>query len=201
MKRDGKVTLPSLYFLDPIIIIYYYAKCKIMRQVKISSKTLIYGEKERTYIKEMSLKTTLSHIQQYGKVKYQPVEKPIFNKEQQRLYAEVIYGLTIFKPEEISKLSPKRKYEIVTTFKKSQKILNEWKQEIINFKVNGFLSKLFPKSKVVIDLVNINGYEETIKCKHSFKELGLTQEVIAKKLVQCGILPPNFFQLGLCNQN
>jgi hypothetical protein len=172
-----------------------------MRQVKISSKTLIYGEKERTYIKEMSLKTTLSHIQQYGKVKYQPVEKPIFNKEQQRLYAEVIYGLTIFKPEEISKLSPKRKYEIVTTFKKSQKILNEWKQEIINFKVNGFLSKLFPKSKVVIDIVSINGYEETIKCKHSFKELGLTQEVIAKKLVQCGILPPNFFQLGLCNQN
>ena len=200
MKRDGKVTLPSLYFLDPIIIIYY-TKCKIMRQVKVPAQTLIYGEKERTYVKEMSLKATLGHIEQYGKVKYQPVEKPIFNKEQQRLYAEVIYGLTIFKPEEISKLSPKRKYEIVTTFKKSQKILNEWKQEIINFKVNGFLSKLFPKSKVVIDLVNINGYEETIKCKHSFKELGLTQEVIAKKLVQCGILPPNFFQLGLCNQN
>lgn len=172
-----------------------------MRQVKVPAQTLIYGEKERTYVKEMSLKATLGHIQQYGKVKYQPVEKPIFNKEQQRLYAEVIYGLTIFKPEEISKLSPKRKYEIVTTFKKSQKILNEWKQEIINFKVNGFLSKLFPKSKVVIDLININGYEETIKCKHSFKELGLTQEVIAKKLVQCGILPPNFFQLGLCNQN
>lgn len=169
-----------------------------MRQTKVFPQTLIYGEKERTYIKEMSLKSTLSHIQQYGKVKYQPVEKPIFNKEQQRLYAEVIYGLTIFKPEEISKLSPKRKYEIVTTFKKSQKILNEWKQEIINVKINGFLSKMFPKSKIVNQIISINGYDETSKCKHSFKELGLTQEMIAKKLVECGVLPNNFFQLQVC---
>lgn len=169
-----------------------------MRQTKVSPQTLIYGEKERTYIKEMSLKSTLSHIQQYGKVKYQPVEKPIFNKEQQRLYAEVIYGLTIFKPEEISKLSPKKKYEIVTTFKKSQKILNEWKQEIINVKINGFLSKMFPKSNIVNQIISINGYDETSKCKHSFKELGLTQEMIAKKLVECGVLPNNFFQLQVC---
>jgi len=41
----------------------------------------------------------------------------------------------------------------------------------------------------------IKGHDDSIKNDMSFRDVNLTQERIANKLVECGLLPQNFFNL------
>lgn len=125
----------------------------------------------------------------------QALESPVFNKIQQKLYAQVLYGLEVYKPDELEKLSPKERNQITATYKRVQFFLNKWKQEIVDEQCNRILSMLFPKSQIIKKICSVNGYNRAYKDRHTFRELGLTQESIAKKLVEAGFLPENFFQL------
>jgi hypothetical protein len=49
----------------------------------------------------------VEQIQIYGTVKYQVLEQPVLNRTQQKLYGELIYGLKLYKPEELSLSSKK----------------------------------------------------------------------------------------------
>jgi len=84
---------------------------------------------------------------------------------------------------------------IITRCEIVQRVINRWKQEIVNEKVDGFLLRLFPKSPVVKAMVETKGYDDSIKSKLSFKDLQLDQYKIAKKLVEEKLLPKNFFNL------
>jgi len=139
--------------------------------------------------------SAVERIQLYGKVRYQVLDKPEFNRIQQKLYTEAIYGLNIYEKEQLTKLSPKETSRIFSLNKRVQHFLNRWKQEIIELEVNNFLSSLFPNSKVVKHMCATNGYNRAYTDRHTFKELGLSQEKIAAKLVEAGFLPKNFFQL------
>jgi hypothetical protein len=44
-------------------------------------------------------------------------------------------------------------------------------------------------------MVSIKGSDDSIKDKHSFKELGISKEMIANKLVESNLLPREFFKL------
>lgn len=137
----------------------------------------------------------VQHIQLYGTVRYQELSKPVLNRTQQKLYAELLYGLKCYKPEELEKINKKDKLRIAYIHKKVQHFLNKWKQEIIDLQVNDFLTTLFPRSAGVKYLCSIKGYDRAYTDRHSFKELGLTQEKIVSKLIEGGFLPTNFFQL------
>lgn len=138
----------------------------------------------------------VQEIQLQGHDKYQQhLEDPVFNKVQQRLYAQVLYGLQIYKPDELEKLSEKERNRIAATYKRVQFFLNKWKQEIVDQRCNRILSAIFPKSEIVKQICTVNGYNRAYKDRHTFRDLGLTQELIAKKLVEGGFLPENFFQL------
>lgn len=152
----------------------------------------VYGERERI----MNSQEGIRHLQHYGRTRYQSIEKPVFNKVQQRLYAEAVYGLTIYTPEQVAALPGKRRHELLMLFKRSQDILNNWKQEIVDARMTHLLEKLFPNSSIVKVFSSIRGVESGIKCRQTFKELGINQSMIAQKLVQSGILPADFFQLA-----
>ena len=135
-------------------------------------------------------------IQTMGTSKTYELEKPVFNRVQQQLYGEVIYGLSVFSQEQIQKLPVGRKARILIINKRAQHFLNRLKQEIIDDQVSQFFSKLFPKSSIAMQMSQTKGYDRGYKSKLTFKELGLTQEMIAKKLIEAGFLPSNFFQLA-----
>lgn len=139
---------------------------------------------------------TVESIQQYGKVKYQQLEQPVFNRTQQKLYSEVLYGLDSLKPAELQELTHKRKFEIMHACKRVKHYLNKLKQEIVDKEVNDILSVLFPHSAIAKHMCSVTGYNRNYISKLSFKELGLTQQKIAEKLVEAGFLPANFFQLA-----
>jgi hypothetical protein len=122
-------------------------------------------------------------------------DTPVFNERQQKMYLEALYGLSVH-PEELVNRMPKNvMMRIITRCEIVQRVINRWKQEIVNEKVDGFLLRLFPKSPIVKAMVEIKGYDDNVKCKLSFKDLQLDQYKIAKKLVEEKLLPKNFFNL------
>jgi len=134
-------------------------------------------------------------IQINGTANYQKLERPVFNKIQQKMYAEVIYGLNVYTNIQQKELSKERRMELISRYNKAQNVLNQWKKQIVDDKINTLLTILFPNSSIARDMCKIPTYEPHHKDRHTFRELGLTQEKIAYKLIETGVLPDNFFNL------
>lgn len=125
----------------------------------------------------------------------QEIEEPVFNKTQQKMYSEALYGLNVYTEQEISRMPKSRVVTIMNRFHNVQKYINQLKQEIVNDRVDSFLTSLFPKSPITKAFVETKGTDDSIRSKFSFKELDLDQKTIATKLVKVGLLPKNFFNL------
>lgn len=137
----------------------------------------------------------IEEIQLHGHVKYQQLESPVFNKIQQKLYSEAVYGLSYFSKDAVEQMSKSKKLRVLAKYAKAQRILNRWKQEIVHTTVDTFLMAFFPHSSITKTLIDTTGYDRQSKECHSFKELGLTQEDVANKLIEVNLLPENFYQL------
>jgi len=94
----------------------------------------------------------------------------------------------------VNKMPKRIMLRIITRCEAVQKVINRWKQEIVNEKMDNLLMNMFPKSPIVKQMVGIEA-DDTIKCNFSFKDLGLNQIKIAQKLVSLNLLPQNFFDL------
>jgi hypothetical protein len=137
----------------------------------------------------------VEEIQQTGTTKYQPLEAPAFNKIQQKLYAETVYGLSFYSKQDVEAMSRSKKLRVLAKYAKAQRILSRWKQEIVHARVDAFLLTFFPHSPITKTLVDTKGYNREAKDQQSFKELGLTQSDVANKLIEVNLLPKNFYQL------
>jgi len=129
--------------------------------------------------------------------RYQELSKPLFNKIQQKLYAEIVYGLKAFSDKQLAEMSKNEVKRIESTHFKVQVTLNNWKQEITYQRVDKLLLALFPKSPIVKRFASVKGPHPKIIDGQTFKDLGLSQTQIAQKLVSEGFLPENFFSIGL----
>lgn len=163
--------------------------------ISANSKGIVisYGAGKSTYV-PYKVKS-VEQIQLHGSVKYQEIEKITLNKTQQKLYSQLLYGIKVYSKEEIASMHHKEITKIIMMHKKTQIYLNKLKQEVLDTRLNNFLTKLFPKSPIVKDMCAVKSYDRNHLDKHTFKELGLTPEFIASKLVETGLLPKNFFQL------
>ena len=125
----------------------------------------------------------------------QELETPVFNQRQQKMYAEALYGLSIYHENDVKKMPKNVVMRIITRCEAVQRTINRWKQEVSNSIVDKFLLDTFPNSPIVKQMVDVKGYDDTINCKLSFKDLGMNQLTIAKKLVDLHLLPQTFFEL------
>lgn len=128
-------------------------------------------------------------------VKCQEIETPVFNSTQQRIYAEALYGMNIYTDREADQMPKSKVAAIFDTYHKVQKLINRWKQQIVNDKIDHFLLSLFPHSSITKTFVETKGVDDSIKVKTSFKDLNISQLKIAAKLVEFDLLPKNFFEL------
>lgn len=167
------------------------------KTISANSKGIVISYGDETKLRYIAYKSKeLTDIQHFGKVKYQQFDKPVLNRTQQRLYAEVLYGIKAYEQTELMALTRKDVMRITSVHRRVQLFLNRWKQEIMDSRVNGLLSKLFPNSRVAKTLCSVKGYNRAYTAKYTFKDLGLSQEAIASKLVEMGFLPKNFFELA-----
>lgn len=136
-----------------------------------------------------------SKIQIEGTAQYQEFEKHVFNPVQKKMYNQLVYGFSVYTEEQIERLPSKYKKHIIVRYTKAQAIINKLKQNIVNASVNQFFMKLFPKSTTAKKIVQTNGFNPHYLCKFTFKELGITNVMIAEYLMKHNLLPKNFFQL------
>lgn len=114
------------------------------------------------------------------------------------LYNRALYGLSIYTPEEVVIMTPEKRKRILQIHKKTQKILNLWRQEIVNTLANKLFTDIFPNTEITNCLVKVFGTAgdpEYIN-NMSFKTLKITKEQIVQKLIESKILPKNFNELN-----
>jgi len=113
------------------------------------------------------------------------------------LYNRAIYGLSTYSPEEVVIMLPEKRKRIIQIHKKTQKILNLWKQEIVNILANKIFTDIFPNTeftKCLVEFYGTEGDPEYIN-NMSFKLLKISKEQIITKLIESKILPKNFNEL------
>ena len=189
----GLVEIPAPIFLNKT-----QNQMNPNKTVSANSKgiTISFGDvNKHQFIYYNNSNNAVKKIQIDGKAKYQQFERPEFNKIQKQLYTQALHGLKTFKHEEVMQMDPQKIKEIETVHLRAKHIINDFKQEVSNKKVDSFLSMLFPNSPVVKQMLCIKGTDPFIKVPTSLRDLKITPSMLAKKLVEYKVLPENFFNL------
>lgn len=126
---------------------------------------------------------------------WQHYEKSSYSEVQNFLYKRAMFGLSIFKQQEIKEMHPEKRYRIIKAHKRTKKELNVCKQYIIK-NITDEVLKLFPNSPLAQELINGSTIDPTFKPEFSFKELGIEKDAVVDRLHKVGILPNNFYDLN-----
>jgi len=121
-----------------------------------------------------------------------------YSLHQNFLYNRALYGLGIYTPEEVVTMLPEKRKRIIRLYKKTQKIINLWKQEIVNILANKLFTDIFPDmefTKCLVEYYGTEGDPEYIN-NMSFKNLKISKEQVINKLIENKILPKNFNELN-----
>lgn len=125
-------------------------------------------------------------------------KKEIYNDHQNFLYNRALYGLSVYSQKELQEMPLEKKQRVTKLYKKAQKVINLWKQEIVNILANTFFLSIFPDmeiTKCLIEVYGTSGDPEYIN-NMSFKTLKITKKQIIDKLIEVKILPKNFYELN-----
>jgi hypothetical protein len=128
----------------------------------------------------------------------QKTKEDYYSKHQNFLYNRALYGLSIYLLDEVMLMPLEKKKRITKIHKKSQKIMNLWKQEIVNTLANKLFTDIFPDMEITKCLVKYYGTEGDPEYVNnmSFKLLKISKEQIISKLIETKILPKNFNELN-----
>jgi len=128
----------------------------------------------------------------------QVYEQDPYNSRQNFLYKRALIGVGVYDKKEIDEMSNEKLKRINKIHRKTQVILNLWKQEMMISKTNQMLSKVFGDFKyafIVQEIVENKTIDKDFICTLSFKDLGITKSDIINRLILEKILPKNFHEL------
>ncbi len=155
--------------------------------------------KKRSQVQPSSYDGKLSDYQLFGNRQsgYVEYERDEFNAYQNFLYKRALFGLSVYSVEELNIMHGDKKKRIVKVHGRTQKVLNLWKQEMVNNMVNSIFNNLFHHSTFAREIVEKFGTEtdQSYISDVDFKSLGVEKKQIVSKLIQEKILPVNFYEL------
>jgi hypothetical protein len=166
------------------------------KTISANSKGIIisYGDANKhQFVNYQPVSKEVERTQIYGSMRKELFQ---FNTTQKDLYQKIVYGFSAYTKEEILAMSKSKKYKVTVAYTKAHRILNRWKQEIVNEAVDVIFLRMFPKSVLAKQMVSEKGYDDNLECTISFKDLGVSKKDIANKLIEFGLLPENFFNLA-----
>jgi hypothetical protein len=128
--------------------------------------------------------------------RYAEYEIDPFNQYQNFLYKRALFGLKMYSPQELEAMQESKKSRITKLHKKTQVVLNVYKQEIVNALTNNIFLRLFPTSPITKALVGEGTFTDPgFKNNLDFKSLGVSKQSIVDRLIREKILPQNFYEL------
>lgn len=125
-------------------------------------------------------------------------EKEAYNDHQNFLYNRALYGLSVYSQKELQEMPLEKKQRVTKLYKKAQKVINLWKQELVNILANTFFTNVFPNTEITkcfVEHYGTGGDPEYVN-NMSFRMLKITKKQIIDKLIEAKILPKNFYELN-----
>lgn len=120
------------------------------------------------------------------------------NPSQHLMFKRILHGLKMYSKNEIATMHKEKRNRIIKVWKKSQKVINQWKQQISNKKLNCFLEVTFGNnSSIINDLMAIPTTDilDDYTNMSTLKDLGITYEDLILRFMSVGLLPKNFLSL------
>jgi hypothetical protein len=120
------------------------------------------------------------------------------NPSQHLMFKRILHGLKMYSKNEIATMHKEKRGRIIKVWKKSQKVINQWKQQISNKKLNCLLEVTFGKnSSIINDLMAIPTTDilDDYTNMSTLKDLGITYEDLILRFMSVGLLPKNFLSL------
>tara|TARA_R110000824_G_scaffold7830_6_gene35365 strand:+ start:489 stop:965 length:477 start_codon:yes stop_codon:yes gene_type:complete len=117
------------------------------------------------------------------------------NPKQHFLFKRVLHGLKLYKKEEIDKMHWDKKRRIIKVWKRSQNVINKWKQWLCHKKANTIFAIFVnsPDAKAIIKVPF--EYMPDYKNKLTLKQCGIEYEHLVIKFIEEGLLPGNYFEI------
>ena len=141
------------------------------------------------------LKQEIKNYQLSAGKMYMQYEQDKYSVYQNYLYKRALYGLDALTEQELATTCAKKKQRISNVFKRSQSVLNTYKQRATIEYTNGIFKMLFPNSKLTKELSTFNETDEKFKNTLTFKDLNIDKDKIISIFIAEAILPKNFLSL------
>ena len=127
--------------------------------------------------------------------KHEKIDYSKLNPKQHFLFKRVLHGLKLYKREEINKMHWDKKRRIIKVWKRSQEVINKWKQWLCHKKANAIFA-IFKCSKDAKALIAVPfEYMPDYKNKMSLNDCGIEYEHLIVKFIEEGLLPGNYFDI------
>lgn len=157
-----------------------------------------------TQIKKLKLSKVNSHLNYLGiledfDVISKHLDKPIkykkLNPTQHFLFKRVLHGLKMYKKEEVAAMHWDKKRRITKVWKRSQNVINKWKQ-LLSYKDSNKIFSIFEHSPLAKGFINTPFvYMPDYINKLPFSAFGIGYEHLIIKFISEGLLPKNFFTI------
>lgn len=127
----------------------------------------------------------------------QVYEQDPYNSRQNFLYKRALIGVGVYDKQQINEMSNDKLKRINKIHRKTQVILNLWKQEMLISKSNKMITLLFGDVKygLLKEIKDNKAIDKDFICTLSFKDLGITKSDVINRLIVEKILPKNFHEL------
>jgi hypothetical protein len=126
---------------------------------------------------------------------YMQYETDKYSQYQNYLYKRALYGLDALSQEELATMCSKKRQRIINVYRRSQVVLNKFKQQVTIQYSNFIFKTLFPNAPITDFLLSEHQTDDKVKNTLTFKDLNISKDDIISIFIQEGVLPKNFLSL------
>lgn len=141
------------------------------------------------------LKQNIKDYQLNAGKTYMQYETDRYSQYQNYLYKRALYGLDALSQNELATMCSKKKQRIINVYRKSQVVLNKFKQQVTIQYSNFIFKTLFPNSPITDFLLSETETDDKLKNTLTFKDLNISKDQIISIFIAEGVLPKNFMSL------
>ncbi len=126
---------------------------------------------------------------------YMQYETDKYSQYQNYLYKRALYGLDALSQEELATMCSKKRQRIINVYRRSQVVLNKFKQQVTIQYSNFIFKTLFPNAPITDFLLSDTQTDDKVKNTLTFKDLNISKAQIISIFIAEGVLPKNFLSL------
>jgi hypothetical protein len=126
---------------------------------------------------------------------YMQYETDKYSQYQNYLYKRALYGLDALSQEELATMCSKKRQRIINVYRRSQVVLNKFKQQVTIQYSNFIFKTLFPNAPITDFLLSDTQTDDKVKNTLTFKDLNISKDQIISIFIAEGVLPKNFLSL------